>query len=493
MPPKSKRRKNDAGWTVVVDRDAPSPKAPDRSTWEGWCEIESEPAFFNVILQELGIQNIRVHEVFGLDDDYLAILPKPVHAMIFLFRYREEDHDMRETACPDHVWFANQIPTNACATIALLNIVNNIPSLDMGPHLQSFKEFTLKFDPLSRGYAIDSFEFVKRTHNSFARENDMLNMDLTMKLDSVKDNRKRKTSAKASRSSSPKSRSEAKAESEADADFKIDPETRSRNDSKVASPTALSTKANTPVKRTRAAANKASRKMKRQAADAAKGERDDDDDDGFHFIAYVPIENVVWKLDGMDSFPQKVGKADGGDWLDVIRPVLQSRMAQYSEGQIEFSLMALVKDPIVEARALFAENIKSIRMLEKRLDKLNAEWGAFLAGEDEDEVQEATIEGASEKYCIATGDVEEAVVPAKVRDWLTLTDVEALMRRRWELITTQRGLRRTVQDEMDSAQMDVERAMHRRHNYGAVVQQWLRDLTEEGALAPLLDDPVKDS
>ena len=33
----------------------------------------------------------------------------------------------------------------------------------------------------------------------------------------------------------------------------------------------------------------------------------EDDDSAFHFIAYVPIDGDVWKLDGLDRQPEKLG------------------------------------------------------------------------------------------------------------------------------------------------------------------------------------------
>lgn len=36
-----------------------------------------------------------------------------------------------------------QTASNACASVALLNIVNNIPGIDLGEHLQHFKDFTI--------------------------------------------------------------------------------------------------------------------------------------------------------------------------------------------------------------------------------------------------------------------------------------------------------------------------------------------------------------
>lgn len=103
-----------------------------------------------------------------------------------MFRWREDDPDKQEQSCPEGIWFANQVrwarsdsvhlhadilwtANNACATVALLNIVNNIPGLAIGENLQAFKDFTQDFTPALRGDAISNFEFVKEIHNSFAR------------------------------------------------------------------------------------------------------------------------------------------------------------------------------------------------------------------------------------------------------------------------------------------------------------------------------------
>lgn len=58
---------------------------------------------------------------------------------------------------------------NACASVALLNIINNVPGIDLGDELEQFKGFTADLSPALRGYAIINFSFVKQIHNSFAR------------------------------------------------------------------------------------------------------------------------------------------------------------------------------------------------------------------------------------------------------------------------------------------------------------------------------------
>lgn len=110
---------------------------------------------------------------------------RPVYGLIFLFKWMEEDPDKQEQSCPEEVWFANQVSSpapsaistsnkmktcnNACASVALLNIVNNIPNIILGENLRAFKDFTATFSPALRGDAIGNFDFVKDIHNSFAR------------------------------------------------------------------------------------------------------------------------------------------------------------------------------------------------------------------------------------------------------------------------------------------------------------------------------------
>jgi ubiquitin carboxyl-terminal hydrolase L5 len=133
------------------------------------------------MLKDMGVRGVKVNEVYSMDDNDMAMLPQPVHALIFLFRYQGTDKTKLETECPKQVWYAEQVPDFACATFALLNIINNIPGLEMGQQLRAFKQRTQDMTPRLRGDAIDEFTFVKRIHNSFARDEDLLNADAHLK------------------------------------------------------------------------------------------------------------------------------------------------------------------------------------------------------------------------------------------------------------------------------------------------------------------------
>ncbi|KAJ5377872.1 uncharacterized protein N7496_005281 [Penicillium cataractarum] len=185
MGPRNKRRRLTDPSDELSDSDIYKPATPlEKNSWNGFCEIESEPALFNVMLREFGVKGVKVQEVVSLDEEMMAFLNKPIYGLIFLFRWREDDANKQEATCPDGIWFANQTASNACASVALLNIVNNIPDLDLGENLRHFKEFTMPFTPALRGDAINNFEFVKRVHNSFARKMDILNSDLQLQVES---------------------------------------------------------------------------------------------------------------------------------------------------------------------------------------------------------------------------------------------------------------------------------------------------------------------
>jgi hypothetical protein len=67
--------------------------------------------------------------------------------------------------------YADQIQTitNACATVALLNIVMNIPEINLGDALSTFKAETRRLKPPYRGKKLGCDAFIRNIHNSFAR------------------------------------------------------------------------------------------------------------------------------------------------------------------------------------------------------------------------------------------------------------------------------------------------------------------------------------
>lgn len=51
----------------------------------------------------------------------------------------------------------------------MLNIIMNVPGLELGSGLESLKASTAMLSPALRGYQVCNSEFVRHIHNSFTR------------------------------------------------------------------------------------------------------------------------------------------------------------------------------------------------------------------------------------------------------------------------------------------------------------------------------------
>lgn len=139
-----------------------------------WCQIESDPGVFTELIRNFGVKGVQVEELWSLDlENYINL--KPIHGLIFLFKYKSEDVEEGSIVRDDRmekIFFAKQVINNACATQAILSILMNLSNTDVaiGDTLQSFKDFVLMFDPSVKGLAISNSEVIRTVHNSFARQ-----------------------------------------------------------------------------------------------------------------------------------------------------------------------------------------------------------------------------------------------------------------------------------------------------------------------------------
>jgi len=351
-----------------------------------------------------------------------------VYGLIFLFRYASDTNE-QEASCPDNVWFANQTHEFACATVSLLNVVNNIPDADLGEHLQSFKDFTKPLTPAQRGDQIGCFEYIKQTHNSFARKMDMLNIDLGMQ--------------------------------------------------------------NAYDDRSKSKKKPAATKAKSKKGKVTTEEDYVDDENAFHFVAYVPIGDEVWKLDGLDRQPSRVGKFKGDDWLPIVVPRITERMESLSSGGIEFALISLVKDPMTVHQEDLAQNIRCLQEVQSKLSAVKPSWRDFSTDSDETECarRDSVVSGPHEGYGIRDGAIADSAIPSAIAEQLKVDCPEKLIALRQDLVTAQSGLRSMIKSEQSQAEFDQRRALERRYDYGQTIAAWLEMLAgEEGAVKDLLEE-----
>ena len=141
-----------------------------------------------------------------------------------------------------------------------------------------------------------------------------------------------------------------------------------------------------------------------------------EDDDVYHFIAYTPINNVLYELDGLQPAPISHGPCTFDEFPDKVIPVLQRRIERYPVNEIRFNLLAMVQDLRIRAR-----EIGDMEWLHREEEKRTAwQWenalrrhnfvvfvGELLKGVVKTKLAEG--DGAYEKW------VEEAKAKTKTR------------------------------------------------------------------------------
>jgi ubiquitin carboxyl-terminal hydrolase L5 len=77
-----------------------------------------------------------------------------------------------------------------------------------------------------------------------------------------------------------------------------------------------------------------------------------EDDDVYHFIAYTPINGVLYELDGLQPAPISHGPSTFEEFPEKVIPVLQRRIQRYPANEIRFNLLAMVRDLRIRAREI---------------------------------------------------------------------------------------------------------------------------------------------
>lgn len=151
-----------------------------------WCTIESDPGVFSELISRLGVINVDVEEIYGLDElknsnlsqevshHHVVLRDSEKYGLIFLFKYKSGIVDTRPTISfgdepLSKLYFAKQVVQDACATQAILSVLLNCPMIDLGDELGTFKSFTESLDYEMRGLSIGNSDHIRGVHNAFAR------------------------------------------------------------------------------------------------------------------------------------------------------------------------------------------------------------------------------------------------------------------------------------------------------------------------------------
>ena len=122
--------------------------------------IESDPGVFTTLARTLGVQGLQVVELYDIEpwaSDHLH----PIYGLIFCFLWRKdsdvlpkkESGGLEDEEDSAKLWFANQLSDDACASMAMLNVLLNVEEVDVGERLRAFRNETERMtSPVRRAF-----------------------------------------------------------------------------------------------------------------------------------------------------------------------------------------------------------------------------------------------------------------------------------------------------------------------------------------------------
>lgn len=154
-------------------------------------------------------------------------------------------------------------------------------------------------------------------------------------------------------------------------------------------------------------------------------------------------------------------------------------MTAYAEDQIEFSVLSLVRDPLPDYTEQLARNIRGLRNIRRHLNESQLDdIKAVLGTHDFDDV----MLGADP----AVGLTEERLMAVEAPMSESSIGNDDHPQEYVRLASSQRGIKISILEEMESRRNEEASAELRRHDCASAVEFWARTLARRGVIKELL-------
>ena len=127
--------------------------------------IESDPGVFTTLVRTLGAQGLQVVELYDIEP-WASENLHPIYGLVFCFLWRRDNDvplNKKQNGLEEgeddsaKLWFANQLSDDACASMAILNVLLNVEEVDVGEKLREFRGETDRMSSQVRRSSIRSF------------------------------------------------------------------------------------------------------------------------------------------------------------------------------------------------------------------------------------------------------------------------------------------------------------------------------------------------
>ena len=145
-----------------------------------WIPLESNPEIFTRYAQALGTnESVSFCDIYGLDEDLLAVVPRPVFAISLLIpstaaktmKSKFSEKTILDTSkYPNNLWYTFQKVGNACGTVAMMHILANTQPnfLKEDSNFGTFVAQTKENSPAERAELMEKSDELAAVHDTFA-------------------------------------------------------------------------------------------------------------------------------------------------------------------------------------------------------------------------------------------------------------------------------------------------------------------------------------
>jgi ubiquitin carboxyl-terminal hydrolase L5 len=161
-------------------------------------------------------------------------------------------------------------------------------------------------------------------------------------------------------------------------------------------------------------------------------------------------------------------------------------MEAYEEDQIEFSILSVAKDPLVELEDKLAINVKCLESVNRWLASREAAEEVCSGPEFPASLLANTILGPDSSYNLTRDRIDGAIIPPEREVQYEKASVEELRQHQYRLNNEQQELRASILDEQQSHRADDDYATGRRFDYGPAVKAWVRFLARKRIIESLI-------
>ncbi|KAF0894430.1 hypothetical protein E2562_039000 [Oryza meyeriana var. granulata] len=141
-----------------------------------WLPLEANPEVMNQFMWGLGVlAEVGFCDVYGLDDEMLAMVPQPVLAVLLLYPQDQKKESVASTSytvesekLSKNVYFTKQTVGNACGTVGIIHAIGNAVSrikLVEGSYFDRFYKQTADMDPSQRAAYLEEDEEMEKAHS----------------------------------------------------------------------------------------------------------------------------------------------------------------------------------------------------------------------------------------------------------------------------------------------------------------------------------------